>query len=123
MLECAGTVPAGLERLHEPERDARVVRVVRGSHPPPFRRTREVALLFCGVGKGLHRLCVGGAEPLPLAIEPALEFGGVIEEKTIEQGTLVQRRAADGVAARERCLESRHVRLDHLAVQPQLIAR
>jgi hypothetical protein len=48
VLQRAGPVAAGLQRPHQPERDARVVRVVGRPHAPAFDRRPEVV---CGLGR------------------------------------------------------------------------
>jgi hypothetical protein len=93
VLECPGPVADRVEGAHEPERDPRVVRVVGRPRLPPVHRGRTVTLVLGGLRKGFQGASVVVGEPRTLGVRPALELGGIAQEKPVEERPPIKRTA------------------------------
>jgi hypothetical protein len=100
---------------------AGVQRIVRGEPLPPAHRARGVPLLRRTARESAERLLVVVRERAPLHLGPALEVGRRREVEAVEERALVETRRTLPRPVAERRLELADVRLDHPAVEPEVL--
>jgi hypothetical protein len=83
VLQCAGAISLSVERAHEPQRNAAAVRIVRSQFAPPFHGGNHVAALLGGKRQRFQSHRITLRQSCALAVQPALEFGGVGKVKAV----------------------------------------
>ncbi len=97
------------ERLHEPKRHPRVVRVLLRHELPPAHRAHEAAGLLRTGGQRLQRLGIAGRQPPPLRVQPPLELDGALDMKAIQQRAAIETHGLLQLPTLEGLLECRSV--------------
>src|SRR5882724_11632642 len=84
-----GPVAGGLERLHVPQRDPRVVGIIAGQTRPTLGSTYRIATLHFPLRELLQRLAVPARQSRPLPVHPTLELVSIGEMEAVEEGAVV----------------------------------
>jgi hypothetical protein len=121
LTDRSGSIPRGFERQHEAQNHALGVGVDGEQPPPPFSGSAKVSRAFSGFREPLERLGVLPLQSFARFDEPTLELGGTLQEKTIEEGTLVPIDCPLQVARCQRLLERGDIGPHHGRVQAKLI--
>src|SRR5688572_18570867 len=100
VLKRAGTITGRLERGHETACDTRTVRLVRREPPPHRDRARHVTRRLTLMCRLLECFREPARQQRTLAIHPTLEIGSVVDMKSVEQRTSVERDRTIVIACR-----------------------
>ncbi len=74
VLQRFGRITGRHQRLHQPQRESRIVRIIDRQSPPPLHRSRQVAMRLRRSGQRLQRPLVLPRQPLAFRVDPMPEF-------------------------------------------------
>ncbi len=117
VVQGIGWITRRCQRLHQPQRESRVVGIIDRHSPPPLHRPRQVASRVRRSGQRLQRSFVLTRQPLALRVGPMLEFRTSFQVQSFYELAAVDLHGRFFVASRQRRLKLRHVGLDDLRIQ------
>ncbi len=109
MLDGLGSVSRLGKRLHQGQRDARVVRIVARQPAPPVGCVRHASLGPCLLGQALQHLRVSPSQPVAHAVDPLFQLGCVLEVNPIHERTGIESGGPLQLSCPDRLLELQNV--------------
>src|SRR5574341_856836 len=103
VLQRRATIATRRKRLHEPKRDARIVRITRRACLPQFRCLGKLLRRLGVFSEGLERLVVAGCEAAALTVRPLFEILRLAQKESVEKWTAVERDCARVIPALNSC--------------------
>ena len=108
------------QRLHQPERNPAVERILGRGLAPPLHRFQPVPARLGLAGQLPQRLGVAPRQARPLLLDPAVELRCPRQTEAVKEGAGVPCRCVFQLPSGQRRLELRHVARDQLRVEPEL---
>ena len=121
LLERSRTVTGPVQRSHQPQRHASIVRLLRNQASPPFYRAAPFPPLLGRFREALQTAGVRAAQAVPLSVRPVFELGRAGQMKAIQEWTGIEADRALELACRNRILEGDHVTRYCGRIQSQLV--
>ena len=121
LLERSRTVTGPVQRSHQPQRHASIVRLLRNQASPPFYRAAPFPPLLGRFREALQTAGVRAAQAVPLSVRPVFELGRAGQMKAIQERTGIEADRALELACRNRILEGDHVTRYCGRIQSQLV--